>query len=573
MIKLPKYFKSDSYFNLNKDLHKINPQEHFKKFGYKENKKYNELINTNYPIYLHLYNLYDHFHDIIIDFKLKNIQLNYKFPDDFLLYNVIASIIIDGNEKFIEKGIYSDRDLIKNISYNEFKTLLETYSNNEPKENIYLIPNNIFKIENKFRFFYEYFKFHTVYIENAGFKINNNPNNINTAVIVETRNHIMFKYIVYNIMYNLGPTWNLHIFCGYDNYDYVKLTFPNVKITLLPFYNLSVDLYDFIFMNNFFWNSIDTENILIFQTDTFLVSPPINIINNNYPYIGAPHSNIHGGISFLTPKQFGLNGGFSFRKKSIMLYCIKNISPVDIDNYRSSNNMQKIFRTNIQIVDIDFDFLINNFNINRSDLKFDLIFEDVYFSHCIEMLNLTKASLYISKHFIIQEDIYGLIYDVNGAHGWDKPYLQLDFFKNLLKKYTYNLLNKKQLIKNNEDTINILIICHNMAGGTEKYVRDIINITNNKLNNLNIDIIRIKESDSNCTKILFNNINYVLVNKLDSIIKRDYYHFIHINYFNEPSFILYDIILNICDKSKLIITLHDYHFIINNKLEDYHITS
>lgn len=585
MIKLPKYFKADSYINLNRDLYKINPIDHFKNFGYKENRKYNELINPNYPIYLHFNNTYDYFYDLLIDFKLKNIKISPNFSNNLLLYNVISSIIINSKHNFIDKGIYSDRDLIKNLLHDEFKLLLKTYINNKPKENIYLIPNNIFKIENKFRFFYEYFKFHTVYIKKIGFEIINNPNNINTAVIVETRNHIMFKYIVYNIMYNLGNNWNLHIFCGYDNHDYVKFTFPNVKITLLPFYNLSVDLYDFIFMNNFFWNAIDTENILIFQTDTFLVSPPTNIINNNYPYIGAPHSNIHGGISFLTPRQFGLNGGFSFRKKSIMLYCIKNVSPTDIDNYRLSNNMQKIFRTNIQIENIDIDFFINNFNVNKSNLNFDLIFEDVYFSHCIEILNLTKASLYIAKHFIIQEDINGLIYNVNGVHGWDKPYLQLNYFKNLLKKYTYNLLypcsllqapdsrllNKQQII---EDNINILIICHNMGGGTEKYIRDIINITNNKLNNLNIDIIRIKESNSDHTKILFNNIDYLLIDKYDSLIKSNYYHFIHINYFNEPAFILYDIVLNLFNsdhKPKLIITLHDYHFIINNKYEDYHL--
>jgi PBP1b-binding outer membrane lipoprotein LpoB len=33
---------------------------------------------------------------------------------------------------------------------------------------------------------------------------------------------------------------------GYDNYSHVQQMFPNVKISLLPFWNFSVDIYDFL---------------------------------------------------------------------------------------------------------------------------------------------------------------------------------------------------------------------------------------------------------------------------------------------------------------------------------------
>ena len=42
----------------------------------------------------------------------------------------------------------------------------------------------IFKITNKFDFFYKYFHWHTSYFINYGFKINNLNNNKKTAIIV-----------------------------------------------------------------------------------------------------------------------------------------------------------------------------------------------------------------------------------------------------------------------------------------------------------------------------------------------------------------------------------------------------
>jgi hypothetical protein len=288
--------------------------------------------------------------------------------------------------------------------------------------------NEIFQINNKYLFFYNFFKWHTSHISNYNFKIKNSNNNSKTAVIVETRHHILLFDIIYNIMLNLGNDWNLHIFCGFDNYNYIKSTFPYVKITLLPFYNMSVDIYDFVFLNNFFWESIQSEDILIFQTDTYLINDPINSFINNYVYLGAPHTNIHGGISYLTPLKFGLNGGFSFRKKSAMIHALNNIKTIDIDNYRNIHNLKSLCKTPINNIDINYDFLFKHFEIsnkekenisndidknNYSDIDYinissddyiiknnfntNLIFEDVFFSHAIEMLNFPKPNLFNAK--------------------------------------------------------------------------------------------------------------------------------------------------------------------------------
>jgi hypothetical protein len=620
MIKIPKHFNPNDYISLNGDIRyyrNINATNHYIINGHNENRKYNKLANSNYPFKLHLIDItkynYNFFDDLIIDLKIDNNIKNIykKFESELNVnlkttyYGIIHNILNDKNNNFIENGIYCERSLAKHLSHEQLHDLLNKYiSQTDVLEDIvYSTPKEIFNIQNKFVFFHEFFKFNTKYISGLGFEIKNSINNNKTAVIIETRNHILFKHVVYNIMFNLGTDWNLHIFCGYDNYNYVKSIFPKIKITLLPFYNLSVDLYDFICLNEFFWNQISTEDILIFQTDTYLINK-IDEIMNDYVYLGAPHENIHGKISFLTPNNFGLNGGLSLRKKSVMLHCINNIKASDIDNYRISKGCHEIYRTPINEIEIDIDFFVNYFSVAPDSIEnmfnIDLIFEDVYFSHSIEMLKYPLPKTFVSKYFILQEKIHGTIYNVKGVHGWDKKYMPLEYHKTLLKKYIFRLLNKfknksslLQLTDSTNNTnlrnldydtiINVLIICHNMGGGTEKYVRDVININNKYIDTnysnkkINFDIIRIKESNTQSINILFNNINVKLTNKSANFLKNTIYDVIHIHYLNEPAFILYDFIMEIMlnhsfNKPRLIITLHDYHFIVNDRTNEYHLT-
>jgi hypothetical protein len=121
-----------------------------------------------------------------------------------------------------------------------------------------------------------------------------------------------------------------------------------------------------------------------------------------------------------------------------------------------------------------------------------------------------------------------------------------------------------------------------MGGGTEKYVRDLVNINNNyiKENNINkkihYDIVRILDSNNQSTNILFNEIPIKLIKTTNNIFAGKKYNTIHIHYLNEPAFILYDYLLEIISQRIppiLYITLHDYHFIINDKTNEYHLTT
>jgi hypothetical protein len=521
----------------------------------------------NYPIVLNLINLktfnYVYYNEVIQEFKLNNPKIIAEIDrlTKIILYDFTFNLI---DLHLLKKGILSDRDLIKNNLF-QIDQIKDTANLFRPIK-LY----EIFRIQNKFEFFYEFFRWHTIFVKSLGFYINNNSNNIRTAVIVETRNHILLEHIIYNIMFNLGNSWNLHIFCGLDNHNYINSLFPdnNIKITILPFYNLSVDLYDFIFLNKFFWEDIDTEDILIFQTDTYLVNNPTNLFENNYGYFGAAHRSMHFGC-YLTPNGFGLNGGFSFRKKSIMISCINNITVTDIDNYRLSKGLRVIHRTNL-----------NNINdiSSYNNVNTDLIYEDVFFSHAIEMLNYEIPPLYIVKKFIIQEDLYGLLYDVKGVHGWDKNYIDISYHKKLLKKYIskqlikYNKISKNNIAKISVKETKILIVCHDMKGGTEKYVQDVINL--NKNNNTKYDMLRITGSSSYFTSVNFNNNNITITEETPNFLY-DEYDVIHIHFLLEHTMMLSKFLLQIInlDKSKkVIITIHDYHMIVNDKTNDYHLT-
>ena len=118
MDKLPKYFNLKDYLDLNNDIatyKNINPIDHFINYNFVENRKYNKLINTNYPCILHLdIEQYDYFFDHIIHNKLNKSNnhikqiFEYHLIQHYSLHNTIISIIINLQFNYIEKGINNE---------------------------------------------------------------------------------------------------------------------------------------------------------------------------------------------------------------------------------------------------------------------------------------------------------------------------------------------------------------------------------------------------------------------------------------------------------------------------------
>lgn len=225
-------------------------------------------------------------------------------------------------------------------------------------------------------------------IQSKNFFIKHSELNDKVAVIVEPRKLEIFPYVVYNVMYNLGPDWNLHVFAHDKDFVETSLKNSEYKLNIISKDTLMPSDYNTLFQSVDFWNNIKEENILIFQTDSCIINPIPNINKYlNYPFIGGIYQfscqenqlvkNIFMGYTHdwcLHANQIQLNntpyhhysicGGFSFRKKSAMLDCIKKVDRQKIIDYRGNFGMNIHYYENV-----------------------DVLGEDTFFQHALEILN------------------------------------------------------------------------------------------------------------------------------------------------------------------------------------------
>jgi hypothetical protein len=150
-------------------------------------------------------------------------------------------------------------------------------------------------------------------------------------VIVEPRKHKDLQRVFTLFDERMPLEWDLYIFCGKTAEDYIKETVKNIKrkVIILPLDkdNLNADEYNALLKQESFYNKINAEDILIFQSDTALCNgSPFNIEDfTKYDYIGCSVNNTSIG-NFQTPWNdmpfYGV-GGLSFRKKSFVMKCLE----------------------------------------------------------------------------------------------------------------------------------------------------------------------------------------------------------------------------------------------------------
>ena len=148
-----------------------------------------------------------------------------------------------------------------------------------------------------------------------------------TAVIIEPRKHKALEFVLQNFNDNLSDDWQFIVFHGTKNKEYTenickKVFNPKrVKLINLNVNNLNAETYSSIFYDKSFYNIIQTETFLVFQTDSIICSKHKKLINNylKYDYVGAPWLD-GGGVG---------NGGLSLRKKSKMLEIVNNCKTKD----------------------------------------------------------------------------------------------------------------------------------------------------------------------------------------------------------------------------------------------------
>ena len=187
-----------------------------------------------------------------------------------------------------------------------------------------------------------------------------------TAIIVEPREHPALEFVLNNFVSNLSDEWNIIVFHGNKNIDFLKKIIEKNLHTRISLINLQVDNLTINDYNNLFmkstilYDNIPTETFLVFQTDTIIFEKHKQLINDflKYDYVGAP-------IKHNKTPWVG-NGGLSLRKKSKMLEIMnnepyKNVPedfffslPTSVSIYKPSINEAKFFSVEAIFNEVSF---------------------------------------------------------------------------------------------------------------------------------------------------------------------------------------------------------------------------
>lgn len=227
------------------------------------------------------------------------------------------------------------------------------------------------------------------------FVVTFDPTRERTAVIVEPRRHPMLRAVVDNVMYFLGGTWNLHVFTASENREWLKETLAphHYQVSYLNLANLTREQYSQLLMTVGFWETIATEHVLVFQTDV-IVFREWNPLFELYDYVGA---NYYHPDDVFPPVYYGepvggIQGGLSYRKKSAMIQCLREVSEDDVNAYRRAHS--------------------------SVTLKKPMV-EDVYFTHATAILRKKLPPILLRPIFGIEAVYYATPF---GFHGWNRPY-------------------------------------------------------------------------------------------------------------------------------------------------------
>ena len=133
----------------------------------------------------------------------------------------------------------------------------------------------------------------------------------------------------------MDPSYDLYVFHGKSAEAFArdaakKVSGRRVVFVKLSSDNMSADQYNALLKTQWFYDQIDAENILVFQTDAILCAKsPFSIKEfEQYGYIGCPYDDSIGkGVHWGKDNSFYGIGGLSFRKKSTSLDCLARMPP------------------------------------------------------------------------------------------------------------------------------------------------------------------------------------------------------------------------------------------------------
>lgn len=217
----------------------------------------------------------------------------------------------------------------------------------------------------------------------------NHVGNTKVAVIVEPRRHGMLEPVVRNVMYHLGPGWNLEIVTSTKNVDYIERNFPGctLRVATLPYENMNQVLYNHLLMDPWFWWHLSEEHVMVFQTDCILFQKGIQPWLE-WDFVGANYYH----PEHMAPLIGGVQGGLSLRRRSVMLECLDKVSWQSIQYHRTHHRKDPL----------------------------TCFHEDVFFTHACEILQKQVPPMEKRREFSIEAEFWPRSM---GHHGTTKNYL------------------------------------------------------------------------------------------------------------------------------------------------------
>lgn len=358
-----------------------------------------------------------------ISCKIPVIALDSKLSGYIDFLNNDNSILINCNDtNSIDKlnlSYYDSNSICEEPNYKEYMKALNSIMLKQFNFNTDLNKFSLNNIMKKYLHFFEYvFKEekNTLSLSERKIKFDNicsdklrnlqkiypkiNKKSYKKSLIVESRWNDTVEFCIKNTIQKLGDNWGHIIVCTNNNINEInkinKEINNKLQIINLGDFKICRNTYNNLCLDLNFWNKIDCEKVLIYQSDTFIFKQ-FDDIFLNYDYIGAPWGpSLH---SDEIKNEVGIdlyigNGGLSLRSVNVMKDILKN-----------NDILKNIF--------------------HNSDCE--NLYEDLYFS-----LYVTKkykiAPLNIAKHFS-----YEHIHEDN-TFGCHQPYLN--------SFYEYNLFNK-----------------------------------------------------------------------------------------------------------------------------------
>lgn len=253
-------------------------------------------------------------------------------------------------------------------------------------------------------------------------KIHKDTNKV--AIIVDPRYDNLMEAAIRQHMFFLNPWgWNLMVVSHASYADKIRADFPNCIFAeideSLIYYkdnkpNITIDGYNRIFLSPNFWFAIPSEHIFVFQKDCFMYKM-FDTHFLEYDFVGAR------SVLFVSEdnhQHLVINGGFSLRKKTAMIECLKNES------------FNQLYNDLYKTIELNKMKISNPHKLGKKN-------EDIFFTYACKNI----PQIHILPKFSVEAEYYE---DTAGYHGWNKSYHTVDQVLEILSANP----NYKDLLEN-----------------------------------------------------------------------------------------------------------------------------